>query len=232
MVDLRTPAVGAPGGQPPAAFTTESVPTVSRQPAAALGPRAHRTIGRIIDATREVFLTRGYSGTTIDEIARIADVSRASFYTYFPSKREVLLEVGEQAASMSITVFEGLHDLGGTRSALAEWVERYFAFLDVHGSFSLAWAQAALEDEEIRTAGMKRHLRVCRTFGTLLAGTAGRTAEGPELLGLVATSTLERSWHYSQLYADAVRRVDVVEQVTQALWALARQPGVKVTGES
>ena len=71
-----------------AAFLT---PPSIRQPANPLGPRAQRTINRIIEATRDVFLTRGYSGTTIDEIARLADVSRASFYTYFPSKRDVLI---------------------------------------------------------------------------------------------------------------------------------------------
>lgn len=201
-----------------------------RQPAGELGPRAHRTISRIIDATRDVFLSHGYSGTTIDDIARVAQVSRASFYTYFPSKREVLLAVGAHTASESLRVIERLADLGTTRAGLAAWVAEYFDFLDVHGSFSLAWTQAAREDEEIRTAGMKRHLSICRQLGDELAATAGKVVEQPEVLGLVAASTLERSWNYAELYADRVDRTDVVEQAARSLWGLARQPSIRAAG--
>jgi TetR/AcrR family transcriptional regulator len=198
-----------------------------RQPADALGPRAHQTIARIIEATRDVFLTRGYPGTTIDEIARVAEVSRASFYTYFPSKREVLLAVGAYAASESMGAIEHLAERGSTRAGMIQWVSDYFDLLDVHGSFAFAWTQAAHEDEEIRTAGMKRHLSICRRFGTLLAQTAGRTAEQPAMLGLVAASALERSWSYSQLYADTIERADVIAQAAHALWGIARQPSPK-----
>ena len=118
-------------------------PAALRQPADALGPRAQRTIARIIDATRDVFLSHGYSGTTIDEIARVAEVSRASFYTYFSSKREVLLAVGAHTASESVRLIERLGDEGTTRARLTDWVVDYFDFLDVHGSFSFAWTQAA-----------------------------------------------------------------------------------------
>lgn len=194
-----------------------------RQSADTVGPRAQRTIARIIDATREVLLTRGYSGTTVDEIARVADVSRASFYTYFASKRSVLLEVGGVTASVSEEVIERLAEAGGSRSLLATWIEEYFDLLDVHGSFSFAWTQAAQEDEDLRIAGMKRHLRMCHRFGEVLAGTAARSAADPIAVGLVAMSVLERSWNYAHLYADTVDRAAVIEQAAQTLWAMARQ---------
>ena len=99
----------------------------------------------------------------------------------------------------------------------------------MHGSFSFAWTQAAQEDEEIRTAGMKRHLSLCRHFGEGLAASAGRTVDEPAVLGLVASSTLERSWNYGQLYADRVDRADVMEHASWALWGLARQPSPKAS---
>jgi hypothetical protein len=70
-------------------------PAIQRRlrPAGATDDRPHHR------CAREVFLTRGYAGTTVDEIARIADVSRASFYAYFPSKREVLLALGAPSKS-------------------------------------------------------------------------------------------------------------------------------------
>jgi AcrR family transcriptional regulator len=202
-------------------------PASLRQPAGALGPRAHRTIARIIEATRDVFLSHGYSGTTIEEIARVADVSRASFYTYFPSKREVLLAVGAHTSSESLEVIERLADAGESKTKIIAWAGEYFDLLDVHGSFSFAWTQAAQEDEEIRRAGMKRHLSSCRKLGRILAATAGRTVDDPAALGLVAASMIERSWNYCHLYGASVDRDAVIEQTAMALWGLARQQPAK-----
>ena len=123
MPDTRTtPSAPPQNGE---SFLT---PATLRQPADALGPRAQRTIVRIIEATREVFLTRGYSGTTIDEIARVADVSRASFYTYFPSKREVLLAVGAERRERSAqALIDRFPEHARSRSGLRGWVLEYFA---------------------------------------------------------------------------------------------------------
>ena len=188
-----------------------------RSPAKTMGPRALRTSGLIKECAREVFLAKGYYGTSVEEIAEAAGVSRASFYTYFPSKRDVLVAVGAQSATESLAVIARLVGTGTTRASLSDWVADYFAFLDIHGSFSLAWSQAALEDDAIRSAGMKGHLGICRKLGTTLAATAGKDSEDPAVLGLVASSLLER-------YADTVERGDVVAQAAQALWGAVRQP--------
>ena len=197
-------------------------PASLRPTAEPLGPRSRRTIARIMEATRDVFLTRGYAGTTIDEIARIAEVSRASFYTYFASKREVLLAVGAQSASESIAVIDTLSEVGPSRSDLKAWVGRYFDVLDIHGSFAFAWTQAAHEDEEIRVAGMKRHLGICRRLGKRLSETAGKSVDNPVVLGLVASSVMERTWSYSQVYAETVSRQEIIDQVAEILWRAAR----------
>lgn len=213
---------GSPNGEAPNADAL--APLVLRQPAEDLGPRAQRTIARILDATRDVFLTRGYSGTTIDEISRIAEVSRASFYTYFPSKREVLLAIGARSAAAGEALLERLPAYVARRSGIATWVAEHFDLLDVHGSFAFAWTQAAHEDEEIRVAGMKRHLAMCKRMGTILGSSTSTPPADPTALGVVVYSMLERSWNYSQLYADTVDREALIRQVAAAMWAVARQP--------
>lgn len=52
--------------------------------------RAQETRQRICDAARELFLTRGYTATTITEIARAADVAHQTVYFTFGSKAAVL----------------------------------------------------------------------------------------------------------------------------------------------
>lgn len=218
MVSKRKP-VGTDITNGDAAFLS---PAAIRQPAVDIGPRAQRTIARIIDAAREVFLQQGYSGTTVDEIARVAEVSRGSFYTYFPTKREILLAVGAHSATAGSAIIDELATAGRSRQSLAQWVGRYFEFLAVHGAFAFAWTQAARSDEEIRLAGMKRHLRMCRQFGDALAESAGRTTDSPDVLGLSIVSMLERLWSYARIYPERVSMAAATEQAAQILWATAR----------
>src|SRR5438874_7692341 len=53
----------------------------------------------ILKAARELFFERGFEGTTIDEIAKGAELSKGAVYLYFPSKEEIyfsLLEEGSE----------------------------------------------------------------------------------------------------------------------------------------
>ncbi len=46
--------------------------------------------GAIWDAAVDLFAIRGFDGTTIDDIARAAGVSRRSFFRYFSSKNDLM----------------------------------------------------------------------------------------------------------------------------------------------
>jgi AcrR family transcriptional regulator len=65
-------------------------------PRAPLTERGTRTRERLITAAREVFEEHGFLGTRVAHIARHAHVAYGSFYTYFPSKEAVFLEVAER----------------------------------------------------------------------------------------------------------------------------------------
>jgi AcrR family transcriptional regulator len=58
-----------------------------------LGKRAEvveQTRERIIDATRELLAREGYPQASVDEVARVADVARATVYYQFGSKKGLL----------------------------------------------------------------------------------------------------------------------------------------------
>jgi AcrR family transcriptional regulator len=197
-------------------------PASFRHPAEAVGPRAQKTIGRIVEAARLAFLARGYAGTTIDEISRIANVSRASVYTYFPSKREILYAAGARGARDSIAIIASLPDRPSTRAGMAGFVSDYFDFLDANGSFALTWSQAAQEDEDVRIVGMKSHLSICREFGRSLGETAGREIDEATLLGLSAWTLLEGNWRYAHQYPERLARQRVIDETARGLWAMVR----------
>jgi len=50
------------------------------------------------DAAMKLFASQGFAATTIDQIAEAANVSRATVFTYFPTKEEIVF--GEGAAAI------------------------------------------------------------------------------------------------------------------------------------
>lgn len=60
---------------------------------------SHDTITRgrkyeqVLAGARQVFMTDGFEGASVDEIARAAEVSKATLYKYFPDKRILFNEV-------------------------------------------------------------------------------------------------------------------------------------------
>lgn len=61
------------------------------------GSRGERTRSAILDASRRLFLERGYAGTPINAITEACGISRAGFYTYFKDKREIFNVLGKTA---------------------------------------------------------------------------------------------------------------------------------------
>lgn len=195
-----------------------------RHPAEDLGPRAVRTVTRILDATRSIFLTHGYAGTTVDEITRVAGVSRPSFYTYFPSKRDALLALGTRSAQAGQAIMDRAKQLTRpiSKAQIETFVSDCFEVLDEQASFSFAWTQAAHQDEEIRKAGMRRHVQMCSALGRILGDLRAEPFDEPEAQGLLFFSQLERSWSYCQLYADGNLLAAVQRSVADNLVVLLR----------
>lgn len=76
------------------------------QVSAPLTERGARTREKVLVAAREVFEERGFLDTRVAHIAHRAQVAYGSFYTYFPSKEAVFLEVADR-------LFAEMTDRGG-----------------------------------------------------------------------------------------------------------------------
>ncbi|EAQ03728.1 transcriptional regulator, TetR family protein [Pseudooceanicola batsensis HTCC2597] len=55
--------------------------------------RNGRKFAQVLDGARAVFLSEGFEGANVDDIARAAGVSKATLYSYFPDKRVLFMEV-------------------------------------------------------------------------------------------------------------------------------------------
>ena len=70
---------------------------------------------RILDAALKLFSTNGYEATSIGQIEKAVGFRKASFYSYFKSKQEILdtliEEIGERYKDYSESVCKDLEKL-------------------------------------------------------------------------------------------------------------------------
>ena len=153
----------------------------ARSPGPANGERAAHTRQLILDTARDLFMSYGYGGTTVDRIAKSAGISRASVYTYYPTKRDVLLATGETAFANAESVIARLAEVSvpARVADLEKWAQDYLDFLEQHGAFVLVLSQAAMEDPELRRVGGREYRRAARKLATAL--TRLRAADGGEV---------------------------------------------------
>lgn len=168
-------------------------------PAPTMGRRALRTSTLIQEKAREVFLAKGYHGTKIEDIAEAAGLSRASFYTYFPSKRDVLLACGNDAYRAMDELLRRMQQLADNAAPdlIEQVVRSYMELLDQHGGFILIWGQAGLDDPDLRSAGMRAKLHSARRLARMFGVSQGD--DDPGLVGLALQVMIDRYWYYQQV---------------------------------
>lgn len=196
-----------------------------RSPAKTMGPRALRTSGLIKERAREVFLAKGYYGTSVEEIAESAGVSRASFYTYFPSKRDLLYSLGNDTYHALDTTLADMRALeeNWQPDDVYEIIRIYLRFLEQHGAFMLVWSQATYGDEALAKAGVRTRLANARRFGQILqrvAGEAPDPADDPARFGLAILVMVDRYWSYWRVNGFPFSEEEVVQTLGDILAAV------------
>lgn len=65
---------------------------------------------KILETSRRLFIEKGYEDTMIEEVAELAEVSKATVYNYFPSKEWLLLGAMKADVAELGTYIENLDD--------------------------------------------------------------------------------------------------------------------------
>lgn len=122
------------------------------------GRPAGSTGDDLIAVAREVFLERGYAGTSMDEVARRARISKASLYREHPSKTALYAavvhhwaEAGRDAMRPALEQLVASDDVRGALVTLAGTMRRGILSPPVLHMRRLVTAQAQSHPEVART---------------------------------------------------------------------------------
>lgn len=91
-------------------------------PDGTIEPKKGRKFDQVLEGARQVFLSDGFEGASVDDIAKAAGVSKATLYSYFPDKRFLFMQVAKtecarqaehatETINMDAPVGQVLHDI-------------------------------------------------------------------------------------------------------------------------
>jgi AcrR family transcriptional regulator len=114
-----------------------------------------------MEAGQQVFAAKGYPDTRVDDIARQAGASRATFYLHFKSKGELMMALVDDRMPFAVETYHVLDKMleddgpqlpDRLRGWLAEWLDVWTNGVDA----SHAMLQAAMLESDVEL----HHLRV------------------------------------------------------------------------
>jgi len=121
--------------------------------------RARRLSGeqrrrQLIDVAAALFAERGFSSTTMDDVAEAAGVTKPLLYQHFSSKKALYLELVDEVANRILAaIAEATARAVGPRSQVEEGLRAYFALVVADpASFKLLYDRDHGGDEELGRA--------------------------------------------------------------------------------
>jgi TetR/AcrR family transcriptional repressor of mexJK operon len=84
---------------------------------------------QVIAGAQQVFMEQGFEGASVDDIARVANVSKATLYSYFPDKRLLFIAVLKEECARQAQLTFAVDDSVKPSAALLQEAKRFVRFL-------------------------------------------------------------------------------------------------------
>ena len=188
------------------------------QGAAASGLRERkkaRTRASLREHALRLFREQGYQATTVEQIAAAAEVSPSTFFRYFPTKEDLVLQDDMDIRMMA--AFEqqppGLGPIAAVRAAARQVLSSYTgADLDVVRETT----SLTMTVPEIRARALDEFARTITVVAEAVAKRAGRApddlavrAVAGAIIGVIMSVTMPwEGWSDGKSFEDMFRRID------------------------
>ena len=129
----------------------------------------------ILEAAEKLFLSHGYEGTTMDQIANESEYSKGTLYNYFSSKEELYLTIGTKAYEIIIDYTEnfikkkepGLDQLKAIGYAYYEFTKKNPEYAQIFHDIAVKLPDVAQKSKDKLTVIEKDYLKTGETYGEL-----------------------------------------------------------------
>lgn len=119
------------------------------------GPAGLETRAAVLAAAHKAYVERGYYGTRVDDIVRIAGVSHGVFYRYFRNKDELFRLLAGEASRRFAAAYATLGQLDldspDARARFRSWVHDYAHTGAEAAAIMRVWADALARDAQLGT---------------------------------------------------------------------------------
>ena len=89
-----------------------------------------RKFDQVLQGAREIFMSDGFEGASVDDIAKAAGVSKATLYSYFPDKRLLFMEVARsECVRQADVAFDSVDMTAPIRDVLTSLAMEMVTFL-------------------------------------------------------------------------------------------------------
>ncbi|MCP4704612.1 MAG: TetR/AcrR family transcriptional regulator [candidate division Zixibacteria bacterium] len=112
----------------------------------------------IIDTAEQLFFSKGYEHVTVDEIAKKAEFSKSTLYTYFESKEEIFLLVHLKGLKKRWQVTEAMKTKKNGIDKLRIFGEEYYKFYKKYPEYlrlQLYWSTYGINFDKISKSSIK-----------------------------------------------------------------------------
>ncbi|MBL8542662.1 MAG: TetR/AcrR family transcriptional regulator [Hyphomonadaceae bacterium] len=105
-------------------------PETTSEVTAEIGGKGKRTRERLMDAAYEAILTKGFSGTSIDELVEAAGIKKGGFFYHFRDKGDLARHLLNRFLEEDETVMDEL--TARAHASSDDPMQRFLAFLDLY----------------------------------------------------------------------------------------------------
>jgi AcrR family transcriptional regulator len=170
-----------------------------------------RTRAAIREHALRLFREQGYAATTVDQIAAAAEVSPSTFFRYFPTKEDVVLQ--DDIDVLALEAFEALPAELGPIAAFRAAAATIFGALGPEELTRFRETTAlTMSVPEIRARAMDEFGRTIEIMGAAVAKRAGRAPDdfaarnlAGAIIGVIMAATMP--W-CGDVGADLFERID------------------------
>ena len=162
-----------------------------------------------------LFREQGYQNTTVEQIAAAAEVSPSTFFRYFPTKEDLVLQ--DDMDTRMIAAFErqppGLGPIAAVRAAARQMLTSYS---ETDMDVLRETARLTVTVPEIRARAMDEFARTIDVVAEAVAKRAGRSpddvavrAMAGAIIGVIMSVTMPwEGWSEGRAFEDTFERID------------------------